>query len=112
MEESPIDTESRTSSPIYYSYYMVNAIMEDEEHSNEPSKRIEDQPKSSEMEKYKKLFYHSSFLITLTTRPVFKREHRASSFLNCCHCCHCCCCGKRLENLSICRRTFNFLSYI
>ena len=37
---------------------------------------------------------------------IFKREHRASSFLNCCHCCHCCCChcccGKRLEHLSIC----------
>ena len=42
---------------------------------------------------------------------IFKREHRTSSFLNCCRCCHCCCkccchcwcCVKKLDNLSICQ---------
>ena len=40
-------------------------------------------------------------LVGMCQVRIFKREHRASSFLNCCcHCCHCC--RKRLENLSIC----------
>ena len=50
------------------------------------------------------------YVFTVSFGKFFKREHRASSFLNCCCCCHCCCCGKRLENLSICQLSCVFVS--
>ena len=63
-------------------------------------------PKSFTISLKYRLGYISNFLTFRTL--ILKREHRASSFLNCC-CCHCC--GKRLQNLSIvlCLRIGNSL---